>query len=34
MKIHIKSPLITDFPISCTNTSVVLKTVCTSDNFS
>lgn len=34
MKIHIKSPLITDFPISCTNASVTLKTLCSSDNFS
>ena len=34
MKIYIKSPLITDFPISCTNWSITLKTLCTSDNFS
>jgi len=32
--IHIKSPLITDFPITCTSWSITLKAVCSSDNFS
>lgn len=34
MKIYIKSPLITDFPITCTSWSVTLNAICTSDNFS
>lgn len=34
MKIFIKSPLVSDFPVTCTKGSIIFKTNCTSDNFS
>ena len=34
LNIYIKSPLVTDFDITCTNQPITLQAVCTSDNFS
>ena len=34
LNIHIRSPLETDFDITCTNQPITLEAVCTSDNFS